>query len=165
MNTSTVLVLLSVFACTFLVIGVGIFLHASHRPKKSNELFKARTMLTANELEFLNRLESAVPELRFCPQVSMGALLDPAVSRKDRRNFLRIRGMFAQKIIDFVAQDRESGAVVALIELDDRTHDQLKDSKRDAMANSAGYFLIRWASQNKPDAETIRRTLLNRGAL
>lgn len=56
--------------------------------------FKVKTLLTANELEFMRRLESAAPELRFSAQVSMGALLDPAVPRSDAKAYYRLRGMF-----------------------------------------------------------------------
>jgi hypothetical protein len=45
--------------------------------------FKPKVLLTENELEFLGRLEAAMPEFRFCPQVSMGALLEPSVPRSD----------------------------------------------------------------------------------
>ena len=125
-----------------------------------SEKFKAKTLLTANELEFLGRLEVAAPELRFHAQVAMGALLDPAVSRKDGKAYYRLRGMFAQKIVDFVAQDRISGAVVAIIELDDRTHDSEKDTKRDSMLAGAGYRIVRWNSKTKPDATVIRSQLI-----
>jgi Protein of unknown function (DUF2726) len=121
--------------------------------------FKAKRLLSANELEFIGRLESAAPELRFHAQVSMGAVLDPAVPRSDGKAYMSIRGMFAQKIIDFVAQDKRSGDIVAIIELDDRTHNDAKDAKRDAMLTSAGYRAIRWNSKAKPDAAAIRAAL------
>lgn len=122
--------------------------------------FKAKGMLTPNELEFIERLEAAAPEIRFHSQVAMGAVLEPAVSRKDGKAFYRLRGMFAQKIIDFVAQDRKSGAIIAIIELDDRTHDGGKDAKRDAMLASAGYRVVRWNSKMKPGAMAIRAELI-----
>lgn len=123
--------------------------------------YKAKPLLSANELEFLSRLESAVPELRFCPQVAMGALLDPAVSKKENPSrHASLRGTFAQKMIDFVAMDRKTGAIVAIIELDDRTHNEEKDAKRDAMLKSAGYKTVRWHSKNKPDAVAIREELI-----
>ena len=121
--------------------------------------FKAKPMLTPNELEFLGRLEAAVPELRICPQVAMGSILDPDVPRSDGKSYMRLRGMFAQKFVDFVAQDRKTGALVAIIELDDRTHSTDKDAKRDAMLASAGYKSIRWQSKAKPDAAAIRSAL------
>ena len=90
----------------------------------------------------------------------MGAILDPAVPSSDRKAFMRIRGQFSQKIIDFVAQDRQSGEIVAIIELDDRTHKAEMDNKRDAMLKSAGYRTIRWESKNKPTLAVIRGELL-----
>jgi hypothetical protein len=122
--------------------------------------FKAKPLLTANELEFFGRLEAAVPELRFCPQVAMGALLVPAVPRSDSKAYYRLRGMFSQKIVDFVAQRRADGSIVAVIELDDRTHDPDKDGRRDEMLKSAGYRTVRWNSKSKPDAAAIRAALL-----
>ena len=49
------------------------------------------------------------------PQVAMGALLDPAVPRSDRKAYYRLRGMFSQKIVDFVAQRKTDGQIVAVI--------------------------------------------------
>jgi len=122
--------------------------------------FKAKPLMTANEMDFLARLEGAAPELRFCPQVAMGALMDPAVSRGDRKAYYRLRGMFSQKIVDFVAQRRSDGKIVAVIELDDRTHDAEKDARRDEMLTSAGYRIVRWNSKSKPAAAAIRETLM-----
>ncbi len=121
--------------------------------------FKQKAMLT-NELEFVARLEAAAPELRFFPQVAMGALLDPAVPKSDGNAYYRLRGMFSQKIVNFVAQPRSDGAVVAVIELDDRIHDSNKDAKHDSMLASAGYKVVRWYSKTKPDTAAIRAALL-----
>jgi len=132
---------------------------ASKGDANATDQFKAKRLLSANEIEFIGRMESACPELRFHAQVSMGAILDPAVPSIDRKAFMRIRGQFSQKIIDFVAQDRQSGEIVAIIELDDRTHKAEKDNKRDAMLKSAGYRTIRWESKNKPNAAVIRAEL------
>ena len=124
-------------------------------------LFKARPLLTANELEFLHRLESAVPEYRFHAQVAMGALLEPAMARKGNgSNYMRVRGMFSQKIVDYVAQRRDTGQIVAIIELDDRTHDKDKDASRDAMLHQAGYRTVRWQSKNRPGAAEILAALV-----
>lgn len=122
--------------------------------------FKAKALLTDNELEFLGRLESAAPELRFLAQVAMGALMEPAASRRDGKAYYRQRGMFSQKIVDFVAQRRADGQILAVIELDDRTHDADKDARRDDMLKSAGYRIVRWNSKSKPDTAAIRAALL-----
>jgi very-short-patch-repair endonuclease len=67
--------------------------------------------------------------------------------------------MFSQKTMDFVAQSRRDGSIVAIIELDDRTHDMEKDSKRDTILATAGYRIVRWNSKTKPDAAAIRARL------
>jgi hypothetical protein len=146
----------------FLMVGAVAFavLRAKNTGQGDGEIrFKSRRLLTANELEFLVRLEAAMPELRFCPQVAMGALLDPTARQSDRRAYFRQRGMFSQKIVDFVAQRRDDGSIVAIIELDDRTHDSAKDARRDAMLASAGYKVVRWRSTTKPHAADIREAL------
>lgn len=137
------------------------FLVFKGRRTEHGRRFKSRTFLTPNELEFLQRLEQSAPELRFHAQVAMGALLEPAIAkRNDARAHMSARGSFSQKIVDYVAQSREDGSVVAIIELDDRTHDTARDARRDAMLDEAGYLVVRWNSKAKPDANAIRQCLL-----
>lgn len=123
--------------------------------------FKSKMLMTSNELEFLNRLEEAVPEWRFHAQVAMGAILDPAVPRQDAKAYFRARGMFSQKIVDFVAQSRADGQIVAIIELDDKTHNADKDTKRDGMLTGAGYRVVRYQSKTKPNSQRIRADLFD----
>jgi hypothetical protein len=141
-------------------VGIVILKAKLDAARTARAKFKQKALLTANEVEFLARLEAAAPELRFCPQVSMGALLDPAVPRSHGKAYYRLRGMFSQKIVDFVVQRRSDGGIVAIIELDDRTHDPAKDARRDSMLASAGYKVVRWHSKAKPDAAAIRAALL-----
>ena len=156
-TTSNLITLLAVVAAG--AVGLAVLKAKLAGQQSANAKFKQKTLLTPNELEFLGRLEAAAPELRFFPQVAMGALLDPAVPRSDAKNYFRLRGMFSQKIVDFVAQRRSDGGIVAIIELDDRTHDSGKDAKRDEMLQSAGYRIVRWNSKNKPDVAAIRTEL------
>ena len=56
-------------------VGIAIFkakLQAEAETGGSSPSFKTKPMLSPNELEFLNRLDSAVPKIRFCPRVTMG---------------------------------------------------------------------------------------------
>lgn len=155
-NLVTLAVVVGVAAICFAVLKAKLAAGGASGDAK----FKAKPLLTANELEFLARLEAAAPELRFLPQVAMGALMDPAVPRSDRKAYYRLRGIISQKIVDFVAQRRLDGAIVAVIELDDRTHDADKDARRDEMLRSAGYQIVRWNSKSKPNADAIRAQLL-----
>jgi len=105
-------------------------------------VFAPKRLMTENEREFYARLRSALPDLDVCPQVSMGALLDAPS--------LRDRNIFSQKIVDYVLYEPMSGRVVAVVELDDRTHDRVLDALRDEMLIGAGYRVLRWDSTDKP---------------
>lgn len=161
MGISTIAIGLLIFVVFAAVVFKSKLASQSGDDSVEGVKFKAKALLTDNEQEFLGRLEAAAPELRFHSQVAMGALLDPDVSRKNNgKEYFRLRGMISQKIVDFVAQNRETGAVVAVIELDDKTHSNEKDAKRDAMLASAGYRIVRWNSKAKPDLAAIRAELV-----
>lgn len=147
-----------------IVLGVFFFIAISNGVKSSgtpNNSFKQKLFLTNNEMEFLGRLERAVPEFRFHAQVAMGALVDPKINRKDNgKLYMSLRGKFSQKIVDFVAQEKETGKIIAIIELDDITHNTQKDDSRDSITKQAGYKTIRWQSKKKPTIEEIRMELM-----
>jgi uncharacterized protein DUF2726 len=147
-------------AAMAIVVVLAAIVASKRRPVAGK--VRGRALLTSNELEFLGRLEAAVPEFRFHSQVAMGALLEPAFPKKiDPRAYMSIRGTFSQKIVDFVVQDRTTGAVLAVVELDDRTHDAAKDNKRDAMLQEGGYRIVRWQSTDKPHSAAIRHALVS----
>ena len=156
------LMVIAIVAVLVLVLSAALASKRKPVPGKT----RGRAFLTANELEFLNRLEAAVPEAKFHSQVAMGALLEPAFAKKvDSSTYMSLRGTFSQKIVDFVAQDRGSGTVLAVIELDDRTHNATKDHKRDEMLREGGYKVVRWQSTAKPDAAAIREALISTTSL
>jgi len=51
--------------------------------------------------------------------------------------------------------ERGSLEVVALIELDDRTHNATADRQRDAITKTAGYQTFRFPSKQKPTEAQI----------
>lgn len=120
---------------------------------------KPRKLLTSNETEFYNRLVAALPEHRVMAQVSMGALLDPAVPRGDKA-YMSIRGRFSQKVVDYVICN-SALEVVAVVELDDRTHNAVKDAQRDQLLAAAGYKTVRFDSRTKPSPEQIRTAIVS----
>lgn len=106
----TIWVVLLVIAVAVVVLGL---VAKSKSGGGAARRFKAKALMTPNELEFLGRLEAAVPELRFHCQVAMGALLDPQTpKREDARAHMSARGMFSQKIVDFVAQHRSTARLL-----------------------------------------------------
>ena len=126
------------------------------------ESFKAREVLTPNEAEFFQRLKRALPEFEIFGQTAMSALIEPAVSRSDAK-YWAYRRQFSQKVCDYVISRKgcpPGKGVVAVIELDDRTHDPEKDARRDAMLKSAGIRTLRYESRAKPDEKRIRQDIL-----
>jgi very-short-patch-repair endonuclease len=115
----------------------------------------AKPIMTPIERETFGYIQAAVPQLRVYAQVAMGALLrtEPGMSRQDAA---RLRNRFSQKIVDYVIEDPASGEVVALVELDDRTHNADRDHTRDAMTAAAGYFTIRLPAGERPTLQNVR---------
>jgi hypothetical protein len=102
----------------------------------------ARDIMTAAERRAYKSLADLLPNCRIYPQVAMAAIIGPNPSH-DFTERQRTRGTFSQKYIDFVIENPRDGKVLALIELDDHTHDAAKDAARDAMTAEAGYITIR----------------------
>lgn len=115
---------------------------------------QAKPILTDNEREFFQRLQQALPTMHVFPQVAANAILkvESGVSRKEHYS---TRGQFSQLHVDFVVCERESLNVMAVIELDDRTHNAEKDKKRDGYFEQAGHKVIRYPSKNKPTVAQI----------
>lgn len=125
------------------------------KPRLRHDVARRR-FLSRVELDMLVHLERAFPEFRVHAQVAMGALLRSAPGL-DRRSMFAARGRFSQKIVDFVLQDRVSGEVVAIVELDDDTHNLAKDLLRDELTAAGGYHTIRFPAHLRPDFLQVRR--------
>lgn len=115
---------------------------------------RGKPILTPNEREFFYRLQKALPSLHVFPQVSFAAFIadDGTLSRKAQWS---LRARFDRKIADFVVCERGTFNVLALVELDDRTHAATADRQRDAITKAAGYRTIRFQSKNKPTETEI----------
>lgn len=115
---------------------------------------RGKAILTANEKEFFYRLQRALPGFHVFPQVSFSAIitLDRTLSEKQR---FSLRRRFAWKYADFVICERGSLTILAVVELDDRTHDSANDKRRDAVLAAAGYRTLRFRSNQKPSESEI----------
>lgn len=126
-----------------------------HEHAKSQAIV-SRAVMTPNEREFFARLKGALPEFEVIPQVAMSALLDVSLPEMHPK-YWAMRKEFSQKTVDYVVCRKGAMEVVAVVELDDRTHDakQDKDAARDAMLANAGIRTIRWDSRAKPTPAEI----------
>lgn len=103
---------------------------------------RAKTLMTRIEREVLRHIEAAAPGCRVHAEVCLGALLQPARWLPQGAS-RRARYGYASKIVDFVFEDRSSGEVLGLVEIDDRSHDRRADRARDRLTARAGYRTIR----------------------
>ena len=118
-----------------------------------------RRFMSPREREALVLIEAAVPHCRVHTQVAMGALVDCKKGLENKRR-ISVRNRFDRKIIDFVLEERSSGDVLALVELDDRTHMASKDKERDAITSAAGYRTIRLEAGMRLDRVSVRDRIL-----
>ncbi|MBC8737328.1 DUF2726 domain-containing protein [Paraburkholderia sp. UCT31] len=119
----------------------------------------AKSLLTRNEKLFFEQLARALPSHYIFPQVSMGALMTAKGGESGDSG--KLRNQFNRKIVDFVVADSNLD-VVALIELDDASHNNKRDTDaaRDRMTAEAGFVTLRYESRSKPTAEVLRRDIL-----
>jgi hypothetical protein len=111
--------------------------------------------MTGNELEFFGRLCRALPRELVLPQVAMSALIEPVSRGKSyQSDFRRI----SQKRVDYAIFTRDL-RLLAIVELDDRTHRAGRDAVRDRMVASAGIRTLRFQSRRKPDEAQIRQAV------
>jgi hypothetical protein len=103
--------------------------------------------MTDNEREFYRRLIAAFPECQIWPQVPNLAMLRPDAKDGSRALWRGFR-MISNTRVDWVLlRDLQ---ILAIIELDDRTHDARKDAKRDQILAFCGYKVVPFNSRRRP---------------
>lgn len=147
----------------FVIIGVSIVFYSIYKLffQKDNLSGKyiPKKLLTDNEYDFFIRLVRACPENVYVfSQVSMGAILN--ANSNDYEEDKKLRYNFGYKIIDFVLYSSDK-KVLAIIELDDRTHNKENDYKRDIMLREAGYKILRFESKKKPKTNELAQIIRN----
>jgi len=125
--------------------------------QQDQDVYKARALMTPNEIEFFERLVKAFPNYYIFPQAAMSGLLDAKTN--DGKKVQGIRNSFNRYRTDFVVY--KDGKVLSIIELDDRTHKgrEESDAKKDSMLKKAGYKILRFQSTNKPSIEQLQKLL------
>ena len=130
------------------------FLYLFFKASVGKSAYKAKNLLTDNELEFFWRLTRALPDLFIFPQVAMSALIDPTAT-PGTKAFMSSFGRISQKRVDYALYDTGL-RLLCIVELDDKTHQVSKDEARDRLLKSVGIRTIRWNSKNKPSASEIQ---------
>jgi very-short-patch-repair endonuclease len=144
------------------VIAVGLLLKKRRQVVSDDGPwpFYLRKPLTEPEQVLYHRLLKALPEHMVLAQVQLSRLLGV----KKGENFASWYNRINQKSVDFVICRRDS-TVLAVIELDDSTHDRLSrqtaDAQKDKALASAGVKVIRWTAGSLPDEAAIRAAFVS----
>ena len=121
--------------------------------------FYAKKPLTQPEQTLYFRLVQALPDHIILAQVQLSQLLGVKKGNGYQAWSNRINRMSA----DFVVCNKDS-SIVAVIELDDATHQredrQTADAKKDKALGSAGIRVVRWQAKAIPDLATIQRAFM-----
>ena len=118
--------------------------------------YRRHTIMTENEREFYERLLAACPDCQIWPQVPILALVRPDAKEGSRAFWAAFKRISNTRVDWVVVQDLE---VLAIVELDDRSHDVRKDAQRDKVLKSCGYRVIRFNSGRRPDPRQIQEAI------
>lgn len=155
-----------IFALLFLVvvvIALLVYLKAkSQGGAVGNEIwpFYAKKPLSQPEQVLYFRLREALPDHIILAQVQLSRFLGVKKGHNHQSWSNRINRMSA----DFVVCSKDA-TIVAVIELDDATHQkperQTADAKKDKALVAAEIKLIRWQAKFIPDVSVIRSLILS----
>ena len=138
-----------------LVAGALLFFLAKGGKGELSRLkVRPRPLMTRPERRVCFMIEDAMPGCRVHAQVSMGALMNPAKGL-DKSQWWTTFNKFSSKRVDFAVEDKRSGQIVCLVELDDRSHNASADRDRDSMTAHAGYTTVRLPAGERHSAQSV----------
>lgn len=152
----------SIFLLLIVVVAVIVIfsvLKAKSQGAPGDEVwpFYAKKPLSQPEQVLYFRLIQALPEHIILAQVQLSRLLGVKKGNNHQAWSNRINRMSA----DFVVCSKDS-SIVAVIELDDATHQredrQAADAKKDKALASANVRIVRWQAKSIPDIAAIQAT-------
>lgn len=118
--------------------------------------FEKTQILSMAEQPVYNKLKQALPEHHIFSQVQLSQIIKVKKGYNVQAWFNRINRMSA----DFVIT-KSNFQMVAVIELDDSSHNRIDrqkaDQKKDKALKSAGINIVRWKIGQVPDKETIKQ--------
>jgi hypothetical protein len=125
----------------------------------------AKHLLTERERSLYQCLLDLYPEHKLFIQVALSQLIDVPEGHPER---MFIRNQFSQLVADFVLC-RSNLSVIAVIELDDRSHERAHRRRADARKNKAladaGIRLVRIPAGRLPTEDDLRKLVNAEGAV
>lgn len=143
------------------VVVLAFFKSKSQGGAGNNEAwpFYAKKPLSQPEQVLYFRLIEALPDHIILAQVQLSRFL----SVKKGHNYQSWSNRINRMSADFVVCNKDS-SIVAVIELDDATHQktdrQAADAKKDNALTAAEIKIIRWQAKSMPDISAIKSALL-----
>jgi hypothetical protein len=134
---------------------LGLLLKGRTGDNRPTYKLKSRPLLTRNELRFYHQLLNIADGFIVCPQVGFGALLEPDYASNDERRLWALR-TFNQWRADFLICDPTDLTVRCIVELDDSSHSNHADRRRDGMTSKVGYHTIRIRTGRSYDFTELR---------
>lgn len=126
--------------------------------------YEQRKPLTATEAVFYYRLVKALPECIILPQVQLSRFIKikNAPWYKKAGKSYALQNRIAQQSVDYLVCLKDF-TIVAAIELDDKTHNNLKvkqlDNKKEESLRASGIELIRWHAESMPTIDAINKKI------
>lgn len=118
--------------------------------------YRARALLTPTEKDFFFQLRSAFPDELIFIQIAFSALIEPTTwSWRRQGDFGRI----SQKRCDFAVCSQDL-ALLAVVELDDGSHNLEKDTHLDGLLSCTGIRTIRFDCRDRLTVQQIRAAVL-----
>lgn len=121
--------------------------------------FYAKKPLSQPEQILYHRLVNALPDNIILAQVQLSRVLGV----KKGFNFREWNNRINRMSLDFLICHKDS-SIIAVIELDDKTHDhesrRESDAKKDKALKSANIRIIRWNVKTIPDSAEIQKVLI-----
>lgn len=155
----TVITILAIVGC-LLLFAITI-LKKKNPPKKEEEEwpYYAKKPLTEIEQVLYHRLVKAMPEHIILAQVQLSQILGVKKGHK----FMEWHNKINRMSVDFLICQKDA-SVIAVIELDDKTHQKESrikaDNKKNKALNDAEIRLIRWKTNNLPDDLDLKQLQL-----
>lgn len=151
----------------FLVLAILLLAFAKKRglasAGKGPWPFYVKKPLSQPEQVLFHRLVRALPEHMVLAQVQVSRVLGV----KKGSPFNEWNNRINRLSYDFIVCSKDS-AVLAAIELDDKSHDRedrsVTDAKKDKASADAGLRVIRWHVKSMPDEQAIQREFASHGA-
>ncbi|MDR2946761.1 MAG: DUF2726 domain-containing protein [Candidatus Adiutrix sp.] len=125
--------------------------------------YRQLPLMSETEINFFVKLQLAFPGYFIFPQIGASGLVGIESQPYNRSHFFSALNWVDTARVDFTLCDPQ-GKVVALIELDDASHDDQKerDEARNYIYRAAGYRLFRFDCRQMPDSAYIKAQILRK---